>query len=408
MEAERASGEDKQRALAVTNGGQQQELAVQPGYREVPALAEPVHFVNNFDGLSSLELTDAEIAVLHAPVPEDQVEVKPDGIVYLPQIFYRDILLRTFRPGKWALAPRQPPKRDGENVLYFGALYVRGVFVSEAIGECQCRFGMSYASALEGARSDCLTRVCKDLGVAKELWNPSWREAWLEKWALKSWVPAKDGRSKDKFFYWRKDREIPADVRERGERPQPARSGERWDPNKAPDAPPPANGTPATSSTHPPSPTSSPAGAAAPASPKEGGGPTGTGTADPKGATPPAAARAGSSPAAAGTPGTAAASGTGATPGTAGSDLAELKKLLAATFTPQHRKNFLKKYWPHTGGEVEKLKLHEQTDCFALLDAWAEDKANPDPEVAKARPLYTAKLKQLMDDGRVPNGEAKK
>ena len=147
--------QEQQQALAVVPPAQGQLVA--PGFREVPPLAQAQEFVNNFDGMSNLTITDEELAILNGPVPEDQVEVKPDGIVYLPQVFYRQILTKAFRPGRWALAPRQPPKRDGENVLYFGALYVRGVFVSEAVGECQCRFGMSYASALEGARSDCLT-----------------------------------------------------------------------------------------------------------------------------------------------------------------------------------------------------------------------------------------------------------
>lgn len=99
----------------------------------------------------------------------------------------------------------------------------------------------------------------------------------------------------------------------------------------------------------------------------------------------------------------------GTTTGTTdGGDLGELKKALAGTFTAQHRRNFLKKYWPHTGGEVEKLALHEQTDCWALLDAWAEDKLEPDPEIAKTRPKYNAKLAELMAAGRIPNGEAKK
>jgi hypothetical protein len=370
--------QEQQQALAVVPPAQGQLVA--PGFREVPPLAQAQEFVNNFDGMSNLTITDEELAILNGPVPEDQVEVKPDGIVYLPQVFYRQILTKAFRPGRWALAPRQPPKRDGENVLYFGALYVRGVFVSEAVGECQCRFGMSYASALEGARSDCLTRVCKDLLVAKELWDPSWREAWLEKYALKSWVAARDGRSKDKFFYWRKDREIPADVKERGDRPQPARSGERWDPEKGA----------ATQGTSPTSPPSQEGGA--PPAPKAatgtGGQSAGTPTTTTGGAPGPTPTP-GQQPPAAQTPGTP-------------DDLAELKKLLASTFTAQHRRNWLKKYWPHTGGDADKLKLFEQTDAFNLLYAWDADKVAKD----KDRTRYNAAVKKLMDSGRVPTGEA--
>ena len=41
-----------------------------------------------------------------APISPDDVEVKPDGIVYLPEIKYRRILNLAFGPGGWGLAPR--------------------------------------------------------------------------------------------------------------------------------------------------------------------------------------------------------------------------------------------------------------------------------------------------------------
>ena len=44
--------------------------------------------------------------VLLAPIVEGDVEVKPDGILYLPEIKYRRILNRAFGPGGWGLAPR--------------------------------------------------------------------------------------------------------------------------------------------------------------------------------------------------------------------------------------------------------------------------------------------------------------
>lgn len=38
--------------------------------------------------------------------PFDDVEIKPDGIVYLPEIKYRRILNKAFGPGGWGLVPR--------------------------------------------------------------------------------------------------------------------------------------------------------------------------------------------------------------------------------------------------------------------------------------------------------------
>jgi len=34
------------------------------------------------------------------------IEMKPDGMIYLPEIKYRRILNRAFGPGGWGLAPR--------------------------------------------------------------------------------------------------------------------------------------------------------------------------------------------------------------------------------------------------------------------------------------------------------------
>lgn len=44
--------------------------------------------------------------LLLAPVNSEDVEVKPDGILYLPEIKYRRILNKAFGPGGWGLAPR--------------------------------------------------------------------------------------------------------------------------------------------------------------------------------------------------------------------------------------------------------------------------------------------------------------
>ena len=44
--------------------------------------------------------------VLLAPLDPAEVEVKPDGILYLPEIKYRRILNKAFGPGAWGLAPR--------------------------------------------------------------------------------------------------------------------------------------------------------------------------------------------------------------------------------------------------------------------------------------------------------------
>lgn len=41
-----------------------------------------------------------------APIDPNIIEVKPDGIIYVPEIHYRRILNKAFGPGAWGLAPR--------------------------------------------------------------------------------------------------------------------------------------------------------------------------------------------------------------------------------------------------------------------------------------------------------------
>ena len=67
-----------------------------------------------------------------APVGLDDIEVKPDGIVYLPEIKYRRILNKAFGPGAWGLAPRGETIVTAKAVTREYALVALGRFVSQA------------------------------------------------------------------------------------------------------------------------------------------------------------------------------------------------------------------------------------------------------------------------------------
>ena len=64
-----------------------------------------------------------------AAIPMDDVEVKPDGIIYLPEIKYRRILNRAFGPGGWGLAPRGETIVTGKSITREYALVVGGRYV---------------------------------------------------------------------------------------------------------------------------------------------------------------------------------------------------------------------------------------------------------------------------------------
>ena len=69
---------------------------------------DPTHvdWTKSFHGLSVQPFSKDAADVLLAPINQGDVEIKPDGIIYLPEIKYRRILNRAFGPGGWGLAPR--------------------------------------------------------------------------------------------------------------------------------------------------------------------------------------------------------------------------------------------------------------------------------------------------------------
>jgi len=156
-------------------------LAIAPKALQAPQPSDKPSYASGFEGVASEPFRDAVRAVLLAPVDPKDVLIRPDGIVYLPAVWYRMKLTAAFGPGGWATVPRSEAKLMGDIVVYHGALFALGRFVSEAWGECGYRASnktMSYADALEGARSALLPRVCKDLGVASELWDKEWVANW--------------------------------------------------------------------------------------------------------------------------------------------------------------------------------------------------------------------------------------
>jgi hypothetical protein len=149
-----------------------------------PAPPRP-QYMTGFDGMASEPFPESARKVLAEPPAPEAVEIKPDGIVYVPGVFYRRQLTRAFGAGGWAIVPRAPARVMGDLVVYPGALYCLGRFVAEAVGECTYRqnSNMSYASCVEGAKTDALSRCCKDLGMATELWDAAWRDRWKDEYA---------------------------------------------------------------------------------------------------------------------------------------------------------------------------------------------------------------------------------
>lgn len=88
-----------------------------------------VDWARSFHGLSTEAFSKEAAEALLAPLEPEDIEVKPDGIVYLPEIKYRRILNKAFGPGAWGLAPRGETIVTAKAVTREYALVALGRFV---------------------------------------------------------------------------------------------------------------------------------------------------------------------------------------------------------------------------------------------------------------------------------------
>lgn len=141
-----------------------------------------INWSDSFHGLGGAPFSKEISDILLAPLASEDIEIKPDGLLYLPEIRYRRILNRAFGPGGWGLAPRTETLITPKQISREYALICHGRLVSVARGE-QDYFGgdEKITTALEGCKSNALMRCCKDLGIASELWDPTFIRNWKKK-----------------------------------------------------------------------------------------------------------------------------------------------------------------------------------------------------------------------------------
>ena len=58
--------------------------------------------INPYVGIAAEPFTSEQAAMLLQRLEDGDIELRPDGLVYLPEIRYRRILNKTFGPGAWA------------------------------------------------------------------------------------------------------------------------------------------------------------------------------------------------------------------------------------------------------------------------------------------------------------------
>lgn len=180
---------------------------LQDAPQTLDSTGETVDWTRSYHGLSATPFTPEAAQILQQEIPFDDVEVKPDGIIYLPEIKYRRILNRAFGPGGWGLAPRGETIVTGSVVTREYSLVCGGRLVSIARGEQQYFSPDGIPTATEGCKSNALMRCCKDLGIASELWDPRYIKRFMREWAKETIVEHVVTKKRRKHFM-RKDDEV--------------------------------------------------------------------------------------------------------------------------------------------------------------------------------------------------------
>ncbi|KAI9490920.1 mitochondrial genome maintenance MGM101-domain-containing protein [Zychaea mexicana] len=169
---------------------------------EVEGEENKFNWSKSYYGLSTQPFSAEVSDILMQPLEPADIEIKPDGMIYLPEIKYRRILNKAFGPGGWGLAPRGEHSISSKNISREYALICHGRFISQSRGE-QDFFDISgLPTASEGCKSNALMRCCKDLGIASELWDPIFIRKYKKKYCVEVWAEHVTTKKKKKL--WRK------------------------------------------------------------------------------------------------------------------------------------------------------------------------------------------------------------
>ncbi len=148
--------------------------------------------VSMIPSVGTAEFTKKQQEIIYAPIDEADIEIRPDGLVYLPWVFYKERLTKAFK-GQAVMIPATPlPAMENNLILWGFWLVINGKPSGFAIGQQEYKASnpvMTYGDAIEGAKSNAGMRLCKDIGIGLELWKPQFVREWQKKYAEKNTYP---------------------------------------------------------------------------------------------------------------------------------------------------------------------------------------------------------------------------
>src|SRR4051812_33698750 len=86
-----------------------------PAVQQAELSSQSVALADAYRSAGTLAVKPEQGAILLAPVDESQVQIRPDGIIYLPWSFYARTLNKAFGPMGWAPMRLGTEKKDEKN-----------------------------------------------------------------------------------------------------------------------------------------------------------------------------------------------------------------------------------------------------------------------------------------------------
>lgn len=148
--------------------------------------------------VGQMVVTDEQAEILTAPVPDDEIDIRPDGFIYVSHEYCRRQLNLAFKPLGWTMIEASPiVPRPGTNEFYQKwALFIGGVFAGVTMASRQLHdknAAQDMSDIYESIKSDCIRRLCKDLGLGIQAWNKREQKRWRDLYAVRVLCRTKDG-----------------------------------------------------------------------------------------------------------------------------------------------------------------------------------------------------------------------
>lgn len=179
----------------------------QPTTIDINVPTSGIDWSTSYHGLGARPFEDNVQKELCQALTATDIEIKPDGLLYLPEIKYRRVLNKAFGAGGWGLVPRSETIVTPKLVTREYALICHGQLVSIARGEQDYFNETGIPTATEGCKSNALMRCCKDLGIGSELWDPVFIKKFKKEHCVEKFVEHITTKKKKKIWL-RKDREV--------------------------------------------------------------------------------------------------------------------------------------------------------------------------------------------------------